>query len=55
MPILEQYQAAKEKLLRYNLIVVIEKLADPAYVRAVEDFFGVSGILEKGVLYSPKK
>ena len=45
----EQYQVAKSKLTKYNLVIIIEKLRDPRYVRAIENFFGVGGILEKGV------
>lgn len=48
VPIEEQYKVAMSKLLKYNLIIVIEKLRDPNYVRAIENFFGVTGILERG-------
>jgi len=48
IPAYQQYQVAKEKLLKYNLVVVIEKLRDPKYVQAVEDIFGVPGITERG-------
>lgn len=39
----QQYQAAVVKLLRYNFIVVLEKMDDPEYVSAVEKLFGVPG------------
>ena len=39
----QQYQAAMVKLLRYNFIVVLEKMNDPDYVSAVEKLFGVPG------------
>ena len=44
---IEQYQVAKTKLLRYNLIVSLEKLSDPVYANAVEQIFGVPGIRDK--------
>ena len=47
IPWSHQYEFAKEKLLRYNFIVVLEKMKDPKYVTAVEDFFGVPGITRK--------
>ncbi len=37
------------------MIVVIEKLRDPKYVEAVEQFFGVSGITAKGVPYCERE
>ena len=37
----QQYEVAMSKLLKYNLIVVIDKLHDPRYVEAMEQFFGV--------------
>ena len=43
----EQYRVAKAKLYQYNFIVVLEKLSDPNYASAVEEFFGVPGITEK--------
>ena len=46
-----QYKMAMSKLLKYNLIIVIEKLRDPVYVKAIEDFFGVEGILKRGSPY----
>jgi hypothetical protein len=48
VPIEEQYKVAMSKLLKYNLVVVIEKLRDPDYVHAIESFFGVTGILKRG-------
>ena len=47
MPWSSQYDLAKEKLFRYNFIVVLEKLKDQKYATAVEDFFGVPGITTK--------
>lgn len=44
IPIETQAKKAKEVLLRFNLIVVLEKLRDPAYVAAVEKFTGVPGL-----------
>eukprot|EP00574_Skeletonema_japonicum_P001359 CAMPEP_0201739416 /NCGR_PEP_ID=MMETSP0593-20130828/45773_1 /ASSEMBLY_ACC=CAM_ASM_000672 /TAXON_ID=267983 /ORGANISM="Skeletonema japonicum, Strain CCMP2506" /LENGTH=379 /DNA_ID=CAMNT_0048233687 /DNA_START=428 /DNA_END=1567 /DNA_ORIENTATION=- len=48
VPMEQQYEVAMSKLLKYNLIVVIDKLHDPRYVEAMEQFFGVRGILERG-------
>lgn len=48
VPMEQQYEVAMSKLLKYNLVIVIEKLRDPKYVQAIEDFFGVQGILERG-------
>mmetsp|Transcript_8228 Transcript_8228/g.17540 ORF Transcript_8228/g.17540 Transcript_8228/m.17540 type:complete len:426 (+) Transcript_8228:32-1309(+) len=48
---MEQYAVAKARVLRFNMIVVIEKLRDPNYVQAVERFFGVPGLTEKGIPY----
>lgn len=47
----EQYQSAKAKLLRYNFIVVLEKLKDPIYAKAIEDFFGVPGVTKQRGAY----
>jgi hypothetical protein len=47
IPLPMQYETAAAKLLRYNFIVVIEKLSDPKYVAAVEAFFGVPGVKKK--------
>ena len=47
MPWSSQYDLAKEKIFRYHFILVLEKLKDPQYVSAVEDFFGVPGITKK--------
>jgi hypothetical protein len=33
-------QRAKERLLQYDVIVVLEKLADPAYIKGLEQMFG---------------
>eukprot|EP00579_Thalassiosira_antarctica_P030373 CAMPEP_0202029498 /NCGR_PEP_ID=MMETSP0905-20130828/64010_1 /ASSEMBLY_ACC=CAM_ASM_000554 /TAXON_ID=420261 /ORGANISM="Thalassiosira antarctica, Strain CCMP982" /LENGTH=500 /DNA_ID=CAMNT_0048593261 /DNA_START=20 /DNA_END=1522 /DNA_ORIENTATION=- len=51
----QQYQVAKAKVLKYNFIAVIEKMRDPNYVQAVEDFFGVPGITEKGKPYCERQ
>lgn len=47
----QQYAVAKRRVLRYNLIVVVEKLRDPAYVQAIEQMFGVAGITARSVPY----
>jgi len=44
---MEQYQVARARLLRYNIIIVLEMLGDPDYVAAVENFFGVPGVAKK--------
>jgi hypothetical protein len=51
MPIKEQYQVAKTKLLLYNFIVVLEWLSDPEYASAVESFFGVPGVTRQRSAY----
>lgn len=38
-----EYNAAIDRLLRYNMVLVFEKFKDPGYVEAVEGFFGVRG------------
>ena len=43
VPMRKQYEVAREKLLRYNFIVVSEMLRYPEYVAAVERIFGVPG------------
>ncbi|KAL7529185.1 hypothetical protein ACHAWF_002871 [Thalassiosira exigua] len=48
VPIEVQYRAARDKLFEYNFIVIMEKLKDPTYVAAVEEFFGVPGIARRG-------
>lgn len=48
-PLQEQYEVAKAKLLRYNFIVVIEKLSDREYSTAIERFFGVPGVAQRDV------
>jgi hypothetical protein len=45
----QQYTIAKQKLLRYNFIVLIEQLSNPTYVNAVERFFGVPGVSNRDV------
>ena len=44
IPIIQQYKVARSRVLRYNFIMVIEKLRDPNYVLALERFFGVIGL-----------
>ena len=51
IPIEDQYQVAKMKLLRYNFIVVLEWLSDPEYASAVESFFGVPGVTRQRSAY----
>ncbi|KAL7537977.1 hypothetical protein ACHAXR_008197 [Thalassiosira sp. AJA248-18] len=51
----QQYQVATAKVMKYNFLIVIEKLSDPNYVRAVEDFFGVPGLTEKGSPFCEKQ
>ncbi len=45
VPMKDQYEIAKNKLLRYNFIVITEMLQHPNYVDAVERFFGVPGLI----------
>ncbi|KAL3816243.1 hypothetical protein ACHAXA_002189 [Cyclostephanos tholiformis] len=45
--LIEQYQVAKMKLGRYNLVIISEWLKDPGYVAAVERMFGVPGVAQK--------
>ena len=33
----EQHEAARARLLRYNMVIVLENLSDPVYARAVEE------------------
>ena len=49
VPFEQQYEVALSKLYKYNLIIVIEKLHDPKYAQAIKNFFGVEGILKRGV------
>ncbi|KAL3803654.1 hypothetical protein HJC23_003708 [Cyclotella cryptica] len=44
IPIVTQAEKARDVLLRFNLIVILERLKDPAYVAAVENFMGVPGL-----------
>lgn len=39
-----EYQLARERLSRYNLIFVYEKFKDTQYIKSIEDFFGVDGL-----------
>jgi len=47
VPMTQQYSIAKNKLLRYNMIVITEMLQHANYVDAVERFFGVPGLIPK--------
>lgn len=42
-----QYEVANARLRRYNFVVILEKLKDPGYVNAMEQFFGVKGVTKK--------
>jgi hypothetical protein len=44
---MRQYQYARMKVNRYNLVVVSEWLKDPGYVAAVERMFGVPGVAQR--------
>ncbi|KAL7516328.1 hypothetical protein ACHAWX_001355 [Stephanocyclus meneghinianus] len=44
IPVSTQAEKAREVLLRFNLIVVLEKLEDHSYVAAIESFTGVPGL-----------
>ena len=41
------YKVAREKLLRYNFILITEMLRDPTYAASVERFFGVPGVVSE--------
>lgn len=47
MPMVEQYNIARAKMLKYNLIVVTEMLKHPNYVAAIERYFGVPGVNDR--------
>ncbi len=47
VPFTQQFYVAKEKLLRYNFIVISEMLQNEEYAAAVERFFGVPGVAQK--------
>ena len=51
VPISQQYIASREKLKRYNSVIITEMLQDREYVSALERFFGVPGIADR--VYSP--
>ena len=38
-----EYELARERLFRYNLIFVYEKFKDTQYIKSIENFFGVDG------------
>ena len=42
-----QYNVAREKLFKYNAIIIMEKLDDAKYVAALERFFGLTGINDR--------
>ena len=42
-----QAEAARAVLYRFNVIIILEKLKDPEYVSAMENFFGVAGLAKK--------
>ena len=46
VPMIQQYNVAKEKIFKYNAIIITEKLKDPKYVAAMERFFGVPGVAQ---------
>ena len=50
----EMRDVAKARLLRYNFIVILEKLRDPSYVDAVEKFFDVPGVTESQSAFCEK-
>ena len=52
---MQQYKVAKERVLRYNMVVVIEKLRDPKYAKSIERFFGVRGITQRGTPWCEKE
>ena len=47
VPIDIQAEKAKAVLHRFNIIIILERLSDPKYVSAVENFFGVPGLSEE--------
>ena len=51
IPTTEQYEVARARLSQYNMIIVLEWLKDPAYAKAVEDFFGVPGVTKKRMAF----
>ena len=44
LSLMRQYQIARGKLSRYNLVVITEWLRDPKYASAIERMFGVPGV-----------
>ncbi len=46
-PFTQQIHVAKERLLRYNFIVILEMLQNEEYTASVERFFGVPGVAQK--------
>jgi len=45
---IKQYGVAREKIMRYNLVVITEMLGVPEYAAAVDRFFGVPGVADRG-------
>ncbi|KAL7524178.1 hypothetical protein ACHAWF_000846, partial [Thalassiosira exigua] len=43
----EQYAAARRRLMSYHMIIILEWLEDPAYAAAVERYFGVPGVTKR--------
>lgn len=55
VPPRQQYKVAKSRVFKYNFVVVIEKLRDPEYVRAVEEFFGVEGLTRRSSAFCERE
>lgn len=55
IPLKEKYQMARAKVLKYNFVAVIEKLKDHRYVEAVEKYFGVTGLTNRGRPYCERE
>ena len=47
IPFDTQVETARAVLHRFNVIIILEKLKDPEYVVAMENFFGVAGLTQK--------
>lgn len=50
-----EYERARDSLMRFNFVAVMERMADPAYVFAVEEFFGVPGFGMKASMHCEKE
>mmetsp|Transcript_2886 Transcript_2886/g.5851 ORF Transcript_2886/g.5851 Transcript_2886/m.5851 type:complete len:367 (-) Transcript_2886:246-1346(-) len=55
IPFIQQYQVARKRVFRYNMIIVMEMLKDPKYVQAIEKFFGVAGVTIRKMPYCEKE